>query len=332
MQVNLNTITCKPIYFRADKRQNTVSKEKTSTSKVKPFLYLGASIIPIGIGILGIKKGVKNLEIAYQNRPPAFLNYLLPEEKPIVQQILKDGLDPKLAEVFTKLKNIEDKEIFAREAYDALMKQTGYDGLKPTLKIENYSDHDNAGAWNPLTFEMEIYKNPTLNGPKFSILSTINHEIEHFKQDCTILRTEGLGADAIVDAMRKKLFNLEKKDEKRCLEVFKKTPETLTENDIEEIFNLQKDRAILRIHEPYYKKAYGVVSQNSEEGKMAKKYLEATENYTNIDPKASTSEKWNQEKLYESNLLEKMAFAAGDRMRDAYQDFIIRLADARSKK
>ena len=126
MQVNVNTIKYKPICFSSDKQQKTNQEQKTSSSKVKPFLYIGASIVPIGIGIIGIRKGVKNLEIAYKNRPPAFLNYLLPEEKPIVLQMIKNGLDPKLAEIFTKLKNIEDKEEFTTEAYNSLFELTGY--------------------------------------------------------------------------------------------------------------------------------------------------------------------------------------------------------------
>lgn len=332
MQVNLITNTYKPTSFKAVKQNELVVKKEEEPGIVKPIGFLAASVIPIGIGIIGIKKGVTGLEKAYKdNKLPEFFNYLLPEEKPVVQQMIKDGLNPKLAEMFVKLKNAEDKEKFAKEAYDSLMNIDGFDSLKPEFKIKDNSERKSNGAWRPLDFYMEIYKLTTLSNPKYSILNTITHEIEHFKQDCLILRTEGYGADALVDAVRKKIYNSYQNDETTCINFFHKPFSDLTESDVEDRLDLRTDRKTLKLYESYYRAKYGIIPKNSEEGQKAKKYIEATENHVSIDHEASSSEKDKQEKLYENNLLEKEAFAAGDKIQELYQDFIIKLADVRQK-
>ena len=330
MQINLSTIANNSICFRSNK-QITTPEQKKLTNKVKPFLYLGASVVPITMGILGVKSGLKGLKLAI-NKVAAELpkiDSLLPEEKTTLQKIIKEGLDPKLAEIFVKVKNIEDRAEFATEVYNSLFELLGYKA-KPAFHILPKAPSDSTtGGWINTSFSMQIYKDTTLKGSKAEIFDTIAHELEHFKQSAIILRTKTLGADALIEATAKRFLKLDKENASLCLKRYGKPPAQITITDINNYYNLDADRENLKQFAEKLINEKGIIEIDSEEGLLAKKYLVANQNYTNIDPTATEETQHIQRLMYGDNLLEEKAFAEGHKHKKLYTNFILKLAEIR---
>lgn len=331
MQINFNpSIRNNPTYFRSEKPKLN-PEQKVSTSPAKPFIYLGMSIIPIGIGILSIKNAQKTINPIIKNtseKLPKF-DSLLPEESSAVQKMIKDGLDTKFAELLVKVKNIENKEEFATEVYNSLFELTGYK-TKPNLYISPKAPSgETLGGWNSTSFSMQIYNDTTLKKNKDEIVDTIAHELEHFKQCATILRTETLGAKALIEALAKRFLKLDKENASLCLERYGKKAEHLTIADVNNYYSLNEDIGNLYQFAKKLIAEKGIIKIDSEEGLLAKKYLLANESYTKIDHTASEEKQNIQLLMYSNNLLEEKAFAEGHKIKKTYTDFILKLAESR---
>lgn len=335
MLVSLNQpIINRTIPFGKTQSENKPTQKEKSKPNLKPLLYIGASVIPIAVGVLGVKSGLKNLKYPVKKICAELptLASLLPEEKNVIQKMVQEGFDSNLTEIFVKVKNIENKEDFAKEAYNLLLDNTGYKA-KPALIIEQTAPcKDDLGGWVGPSFLIHIYKDTTLTNSKAEIFDTLAHELEHFQQDALVLRTENLGSNALIDAYVKRMVKFEQKDSQKCLTRYNKNPKDLTTQDVYKYYNYAKDEESFKKYQEQLIKDKGIIKLDSEEGILAQEYLNSNINYVKADPKDPESVQDEQREKYYSNLLEKKAFAAGHKIRDLYEKFIIKLAELKLNK
>ena len=293
-------------------------KVNDTTKKIAISTAIAGSFGVLYGGVRSVSKSMGKLEKEFmKNIKPEYFSYLNSDEILSVQKLLNKGLSTEELNMFSRIWKIPDKKQFAKEAMDISLNGTGYEHLKPELTFETTRDF--SGGWRWTDFNINISDIDDVS--KVKILSTLKHEIEHFKQFVTMLRTEGIGVDKIFEMEEEFMFNTAKKGKS-----FKdKTDEEIKNiisgylGQIKEIFSVRQELAEL---------LWGKIPADSPEGVKSRAYFDATKNYVNVD-RFSNGEEIKQ---YEENLLEKEAFAAGDACADKYGDFILALAEDKKSK
>jgi len=259
---------------------------------------------------------------------------MIPTERPTVDKMLQEGLPEDLAGIFVKVKNIKDKKEFARAAYMFIAEHMGYKMSKPRLKFEIW-EGKTAASWNPINANITVYERGALTNSKASILGTLRHELEHFVQDSDIARTEGFGTYTIANSLTQRIMRTLKEDEEFCMKIFEKKYSDITPEELETFQAKNNERNRREINKYLYdsvKSEKGLISSDSPHVQRVKEYIDASINYTQAAYSGNTRKKWETEKAYEGNLLEKLANEAGNKLRKPYEDFILRLADAFQQK
>ena len=287
----------------------------------KKFMIYTATAGSFGVlygGLRSVSKSVSKLEKEFmKNVKPEYFSYLNSDELQSVQKLLNKGLSEKELNMFSRIWKIPDKKQFAKEAMDISLNGTGYEHLKPELTFETTRDF--SGGWRWTDFNINISDIDDVS--KVKILSTLKHEIEHFKQFVTMLRTEGIGVDKIFEMEEEFMFNTAKKG---------KSFEGKTDEEIKNIISgyLAQLKALFSVRQELAEFLWGKIPADSPEGIKSKAYFDATKNYVKIDRFSG----FDEIKQYEENLLEKEAFAAGDACADKYGDFILALAEDKKSK
>lgn len=212
-------------------------------------------------------------------------------------------LTPEMILIFAKTRKLKGEE-FMQTAYDLIGESLGYSKkLLPKLKIlpsYNTSLGNNAAITNFLQGTISIKKNIE---SKVHIIGSLRHELEHFMQYDMVLRTEGLGLDKIVGAIVSCAIRSTK---------FSGAVTTLGPNYYGHVYN-----SVNKIFINNLIKEKGIIPENSEQGKKAKEYLKAFNEY--IDPDNSNQKELD---LYYANLTEQNAYAIGRSFSIAYDRFM----------
>ena len=268
-------------------------------------------------GAKSVAKSMQKLETEFmKNVKPEYFSYLNSDELQSVQKLLNKGMTKKELNMFSRIWKIPDKKQFLEEALDIFIGDTGYKYLKPKL---TYDTSDDEGFFRWTNFSINI---PRLEKrSKVDILGVLKHEIVHFKQYVSMLRTEGIGAEGILENEKENIFNRLKNDAG-----FMKNKSESEAKLIANYYNyLYRD--ILFVREQIALESLGSIPANSAEGKKAREYLAAFKNYVSVNRFSDAADV----KKYEENLLEHEAFSAGDALADKYGDFILTLAEDKKK-
>ncbi len=292
----------------------------TISDKSKKFIIPALTAASFGVvygGGKSIAKSVQKLEKTFiANIKPEYFYYLDSTELKSVQKLLNKGLSKDDLNMFSRIWKIPDKKQFLEEALDIFIGDTGYKYLKPKL---TYDTSDDEGFFRWTNFSINI---PRLEKrSKVDILGVLKHEIVHFKQYVSMLRTEGIGAEGILENEKENIFNRLKNDAG-----FMKNKSESEAKLIANYYNyLYRD--ILFVREQIALESLGSIPANSAEGKKAREYLAAVKNYVSVNRFSDAADV----KKYEENLLEHEAFSAGDALADKYGDFILTLAEDKKK-
>lgn len=268
-------------------------------------------------GMRSVSKSIGKFEKEFmKNVKPEYFSYLNSEELQSVQKLLNKGMTEKELNMFSRIWKIPDKKQFLEEALNIFIGDTGYKYLKPKLTYD-ISDNDGFFKWTDFSINIPRLEKRS----KVDILGVLKHEMVHFKQYVSMLRTEGIGADGILENEKENIFNRLKNDAR-----FMKNK---SESEAKLIANYYNNlyRDILSLREQIAVEALGPIPANSAEGKKARKYLEAVKSYVSVNRFSD----YTDIKKYEKNLLEQEAFPAGEALVDKYGDFILTLAEDKKK-
>ncbi len=273
-------------------------KNDISTSNYKQYIapacVLGG-VLALSAGQKSISKAVNILKNELSKKPQIseYKKYLTQKEVEAIQRLLNCGFTLREINIFSKIQNIQNKKEFANIVFDEFVKDTGYKKLKPALKFAT-EDSKNVGAWYALVDELTINNVESLS--KANIINTIKHELKHFTQSMDIIRTESLGADALIEGAKYDPANFK--------------------SEYPIIYERLKTKEYLAVSE------YGKIPLESEKGKMAQKYLQSKKDYVNLT-KELTDEEYE---AYMNNLLEVEAYEEAQKISDKYFDYIMEIA------
>lgn len=286
---NVQKNTNQKSYVLNDNQPDTVElstkKAKSKRNKIIAGVALAAGAVLVGIAVYKKKKAIN--------------------------EIPKD-----LQDLFKSLKNKNGKE-FVDDAYSGLVKYMGLDDIAPA-KVEITDKAD--GIFNTITGGFHPKENAIKYSQGFSTKLTkkqqfnmLSHELKHCKQFNQVIRTEGLGVEALAEsmannAMQKDMFG---RDIKETL------TQKLGEEEALKFIQQRKEnicsKLIPELKEKYSKTlSLDKFAADSAEGLQAKKYMEAYSNYEGLGLFGTGSEK------YRANLLEQEAYSFGEKMEKAF--------------
>ncbi len=271
------------------KSDTTINRYK---NYITPACVLGGVLV-LSAGQRSISKAVNVLQKELAEKSSEYCKYLTQKEIEAVQKLLNKGFTLKEINTFSKIQNTKNKKEFAIAVFDEFINDSGYAKLRPQLKFES-KESNTVGSWFAMVDEIMI--NNAESRTKVSIINTIKHEIKHFVQSMDIIRTEGLGADALVESGY------------GSVSAFK--------SEFPLIYEKLREKERLAVKE------YGLIPYNSEQGKKAQKYVQAKRDYVHLSGDYTDE----QYKAYRNNLLEIEAYSEGDKITDKYFDYIMELA------
>lgn len=222
-----------------------------------------------------------------------------------------------LRELYKSIKHKNGQE-FIDDAYSGLVKYMDLDGIAPSrVNLTNKPD----GLFNSITGGFMIQSNSIEYSQGFKTKLTkpqqfnlLSHELFHCKQFNQIIRTEGLGIEALTDAYTNTML------QKNILGQNMK--ETLVkkygESEAIRILKEKKD-SLMQEYMPKLKECYNKTLQlskfaaDSPEGIQAKKYADALSHYEGLGLLGTAGE------LYKANLLEQEAYKYGETMQKAFE-------------
>ena len=114
-----------------------------------------------------------------------------------------NSIPPELKELFNSLKEKSGKE-YIDDAYSGLVKHMGLDDIAP--KSVNLTDNADGifsitGGYNPLENTIEYSKGFSKRLNKEQQFNMLSHELTHCKQFTQVIRTEGLGVEALAEGI-----------------------------------------------------------------------------------------------------------------------------------
>lgn len=278
--------------FTSDKTENENSENKSSSVKILASVAIAALLT--GLALIG--KRVRNNHILKQ----------IPED---------------FQKIFKRLKGKKWKE-FIDCAYSEMRSYMGLQEIAPEkvlIEGQNGLYRVTGGylvPYNIIKFSSGI----TFALPKEKQIGMIAHELTHAKQYNIILRTEGLGADALADAIAESYiknamnsdfdakFYLAYQNAKKIgkEKEFLKTQHNIWKQKFEENI-LENHKKVLSM--PKYK-------PDSPEGKKAQEYLQAQRIYEFLPPSGIGSIN------YHNNPLEIEAYGYGDKIEKLYKKYL----------
>ena len=274
---------------KSNKAEANKNVDADKNSKKKKII-IGAAIGAAAIGICAV--------LLYKHKQAKVLK-TMPEE-------LKD--------VFENVKGKDGKE-FIDSAYDGIKKYMGLDNFAPKeVTLTNNADgifDTIKGGYSFYSNKIEYtkgFKDKLSKAKKFNMLS---HELKHSRQYADILKTEGLGAEALAEALAEQSLNAPGLLGKSYIQIIKEGfPPEKAAKEIASTRASRIDEYLKKINEHYSDfiqngKKYAA---NSPEGLHAKEYLKAIKQYEGLNILGMGGEK------YRSNLIEVEAYSFGEKM------------------
>lgn len=226
-----------------------------------------------------------------------------------------------LKSLFKQLKHKKGED-FINSSYNGIKGHLELNGIAPDkVNLTNNPDglfNAITGGYDPIKNTIEYskgFKDKLTKRQQFNLLS---HELKHVKQYSTALRTEGIGLKGLVDAevekrmAAMKVIPLGNATKDQIAEYLKKKKESFVEAITEDI----KQNHQVSLNAPK-------ISAQSAEGIQAGKYIDAIKSYKGLIFGLGGKD-------YHQNLLEKEAYAFGDKMEDMYgasQGFFSQIKD-----
>lgn len=266
-------------------------------SKTKTAVMLGLTALgTVGVAIVAIRHGK-------------------------ARKVLKE-LPDNFKAIFNDIKFLEGEE-FVNEAYVKLVKEMNLEGIAPA-KIEIFSAQKGTfgelmGGYNCVDNKLEISES-LLKLSKSHQLDVIAHELKHCEQMTRILRTEGLGAEAlaraearsgVINSFNGAIFDggyREAREAGKLEEFIKPHVDKLTEKCLEKIN--KNHSKVLQLPK---------IKLDSVEGKKATEHLKAIENY-DIGNTVFFGPMYNKE--YQNNIVEVEAREFGGKIRKMFEDYL----------
>ncbi len=211
------------------------------------------------------------------------------------------------------LKGKNGKE-FVDDAYSGIVKHMGLTDVAPkNVNLTNKADgmlNTVTGGFNPIENTIEYSKgfiNKLSKKQQFNLLS---HELKHCEQFNKILRTEGLGAEALASATAEQaVYQASGIFGNFSENVMKKYPKKEAEKIIKDEIDKLTQECTAKIKKNFSKTfELPKISATSKEGLKAKEYLDAQRKYIGLGFLGTAS------KEYMENILEKEAYAFGGKM------------------
>ncbi len=218
-----------------------------------------------------------------------------------------------LKPLFNELKGKNGIE-FVDDAYSGLVKYMDLDGIAPS-KVHITGNSDGAfntiiGGFNQIENTIQYTKGFIDKLTKKQQFNLLSHELKHCKQFNQILQTEGLGAEVLAKVQAEQTIYkgsgfFGNYSEKIMRDYPKEEAKKIIKDKIEELSKEYLNKIEINFSKTLKKPK---LSSTSPEGLKSKEYLEAVRNYTGLGFMGTKS------KEYLENLLEKEAYAFGDKM------------------
>lgn len=302
-----------------EKVANDIKEPKNTVSTTSTLIKTVSKDIPIKEKEIGKQSAPKtntnSKKIAGKFFEDEILKFITPEELANLNKdvLFKSGvITPEMSLMFAQIRNLKGEE-FIKTSYKLMTRLLGCEDYAPELILKNTDEYK--GAFDKFSGKIKIAINNCRSGTELQgdLLAILRHELEHFIQYTDIARTEGLGIDAICKANAKSGLRALKMDRERCIKIYHKPFEEMTESEDEILQNFY-NRSKAEINTTFYEKVIqkkGIIKKGTPEFNKATEYLKAEEVYTYVKYKEKND---LLVKDYENNLLEQEANNVGTPM------------------
>lgn len=223
-----------------------------------------------------------------------------------------------LKPIFANLEGKTGRE-FVDTGYENLVKYMKLEGSAPKSIALTMSDGllSVTGGFSPIKNTIEFSKGFLDKLSSKDQMKLLSHELTHFKQYSSMLRTEGIGVEAYARVIAENNVKQSLNSSSFAF-MFKSQYNAALKNGKGEEFIQKAIDAQTKSYIPEIEKNFADVlkmpkiSANSQEGKKAYEYLEAQRNYEGLDILGFGSE------AYKNNPLEVEAYGFGDKMGEIF--------------
>ena len=266
--------------------------EASTQEKQKNGMSTGAKI---GLGILGTAATVYGCIVGHRMINKPSIEKVAKNFSEIFRREIGTDEAQKMVNNYKELLEIKDKDEFCKKAFEQVKKDYGYENI--SIKFQNFTTKKNIkGACNTLHHRIEANYN---NNKQF--LETLIHEFQHLKQQEYAYRTD---KKMHIEAFYKRLLKTNTNYIDELLKLNNLPKNTININNIE---TETKDTIKNSLNDLFGSKQN--FDKNSEYYKQGLKYIDNEANYI------------NNGKEYFEQLIEKEAFATGDKLKEIYNYF-----------
>ena len=296
--------------------------EASTQEKLKTGMSTGTKI---GLGILGTAATVYGCVVGHRMINKPSIEKVAKNFSEIFRKEVSADEAQKMVKNYDELLKIKDKDEFCKKAFEQVKKDYGYEKLDLPLIFKNEKTNA-AAAFNHTDGCIYLY-NREMKSNKF-ILENLIHEFKHVQQAEYGYRTS---IEKLLDAAHKRngrhVIASIIENEEKLAEVAKlnnKTPQEYkeellkfakNEDNFIDIRKNGKEGFDRNKQKEVYDRLFSSLSPfklDSENYKQGLKYIDARAKY--IPPEID-------EVLYKNNLLEKDAYATGDKLKEIYNHF-----------
>lgn len=268
--------------------------ETSNQEKQKTGMSTGAKI---GLGILGTAAAAYGCVVGHRMINKPSLEKVAKNFSEIFRRDVSKDEAQKMVNNYKELLEIKDTEEFCKKAFEQVKKDYGYENIP--IKFQNFTTKKNIiGACNTLHQRIEANYN---NNKQF--LGTLIHEFQHLKQHEYAYRTD---KKMYIEALYKRILKTETNYIDETLKLNNLPKNTMNINNIE---TATKDTIKNGLNNLFGSKQN--FDKNSEYYKQGLKYIDNEANY--IDS--------TKGKEYFEQLVEKEAYATGDKFKEIYNYF-----------
>ncbi len=304
--------------------------ENADKKKSHTGLYVVGGLAVTTVAGLIFKKDIsKALKIGRYS----FKNLTEAETK-AVDKLVADGKLPQdYKDIFVQIRDLKGDN-FSKRAYELIAEKFGYKNCAPKLRTKNNSDVSSSFAGHSGEILLSQRKMDNIE-----MFESIRHEFQHFIQESTVIRTEGLGPEAYLKArVAGKMKSLSLHND-ICKKERGKIYSEFSADELKALEQKLYDSYKADFNYDFYAKVTkekGMIKAGSEEAGKAELYRQAISEYTGLGniTKKPPSEFTEEDrrfatKYYFSNLLEKEAYGVGKAVKSYYEAFLAAISGSK---
>lgn len=325
--IGVNVIPQMPKNMLASDTTSFSGSRQPERKKSNTSAWLVAGMATVVAGLIIFRKPIaKSLEIGKYSVQKLSAT----EEKNINNLIAEGKLSNEYKNIFVKVRHLQGED-FAKRSYELIAEHLGYKGCSPQLRIYN-SPTKLTNNFEDLACVVNLNKVRLDKESKPKIMASIRHELEHFIQASDIVRTEGQGIDALVNAKVSSLIKAVKTHKDICLDVLKKPIEAVSEKELIELEKSYRIKYKRGVNTTIYNnviKNKGIIKAGTPEAKKVDEYVNSLANYSSLGNVVKNGKEINDYSAEELEILraymknpnEIYAYDAGYRIGSEYYAF-----------